>query len=211
MASLNFFNSSVITGFPKSGKDRPEPPNLEYRARVDVWLLGTGPFSGPFEDFKVGLGLVQEDGKLAYRDCRNEIVFHQQDVPRTPVLVLWTERFVHSNYIGTFLPVLRARIEITPQPTGLFAVKTRIRKKYAPTFPVINDMLVSKAALPTVVLAQVLFASRVLGLRREARKRGSFSQPVIDAGEALHALEDRFFAHPSSLLGVQCIYEAIDP
>jgi hypothetical protein len=211
MTSMNFFDSSAVTGFPRSGEERMKPLDLSYRARIDVLFVVSNPpprFPQHLEDFKVGLGFVEGDEQQwVYRDCRHEVVFHLPTGKDThgKLLVMWAQDLSDQAYLGTFLPDIAVRIEIKPQPTGLFAVKTRIHVQFAPTFPAINDMLVSKAALPTVVLAQVLFTSRLIELRA-----GRMSQPVIDAGAQLHALEKRFFAHPSFLLGVKCLYEALN-
>jgi hypothetical protein len=207
MTSLNCFQSSSVTGFPPPGQGLLGDPlrlDLTYRYEIACSLV-TAPGAtsrGHFDDFKSGLGFLDETGtKLVYHDCRHDITFRWDQSPVSAVAIFWADGMSEEQLLQSYDPTTVLRIEIRCQMSGLFNVRTMV--KGSEPLPIVKECLVSKRALPVFVLSQILAGSHL-----QWRAQGDDQRPVLTIGESLRACITKFFGRPRPFVAEKTLYES---
>jgi hypothetical protein len=156
---LNFFEIPVCERFTPAAI--PQIANVTVH-RIDVCFVAKG--APHFDDFKAGLGFLDKaGGRIVAIIQQHEVSFHLLPCVHR-VVVVWVDGMSQHDLIASYDPGHRIRIEIESTPSGLFRVQFRIHRQYAEAFPNLQEVLVSKKALPAFVVGQILVATHVLDL-----------------------------------------------
>jgi hypothetical protein len=178
-------------------------PASHYRHRIHVQCLASDPPPPHFMDFVSGLGFA--DGQTAaYWDCLHEVVFELTGAPERSVLIVWTDGLTQEQILGSYSQENLVRIEVSPKSSGLFWVRTKVIQGQAATVRHLAEVLVSKKALPLLVLSHVMMLRHIIDAQSKR-----IETPLHEASRILKALSAQFLACNVPPLPEKALFDGI--
>ena len=215
MNSLNFYDLLLTNRLFSSPGSDPQKIENVIRSLTDnpnyvlnkfkhvlscVILSSSNIQSKHFDDFKIGLGLINKSSKeIIYEDCRHKIIFssnflgeinfetdqykNKSVVPN--VFILWNESINQDDLINFYRKSIpNIKILITPQANGLYAVNVSIYGGICNSKS-LSEILISKHALPVFIISQI-----ISNVHKVNNIIGSVVNPITDASSKICSLRE---------------------